>query len=60
MVTPRVGIFWFDGQDRPEWEYAVRTDGMLPCRWLESADDIPHEPMVKPETLLRHRPRKSH
>ena len=25
-------------------EYGVRIDGMLPCRWLESADDGPYEP----------------
>ena len=49
-VQNAVGFPRFLGQssvlkhDQPRLKYAVRIDGILPCRWLECEDDGPHEP----------------
>ena len=46
-----LGSIFRSQHDRLRLESAVRIDGMLPCRWLESADDA--ERTFAPESPTR-------
>ncbi len=43
-ISSFLGSIFRSQHERPRLEYAVRIDGMLPCRWLKAADDGPYEP----------------